>query len=124
MTKTREPSTYATEYAARLTAKFSDPANMRANHVHSITVEAGSKYDRLIVQGWMPTYGQTEANASGRSCHAFVERETGLLIKSGGWAGPAKGKKGLLWNFDLHTDAGMDCAVEKADPFGGYLYSR
>lgn len=67
----------------------------------------GRKYARIV---W--TYDN-----GGRSVHAFVDLSTGALLKAAGWTAPAAGARA-----DLSTEAGFQAAVNRADPFGGYLY--
>jgi len=55
-----------------------------------------------------------------RSVFAFVEKETGALIKAAGWSMPAKLKSGWATKYNLNTQ--FELAVEKADPYGGFLY--
>lgn len=93
-------SPIAVEFAAALDNKFAHRAN--------ITTTGGRKYDRIVTSH--PTHG-------GKSVHAFVERETGLLYKASDWSAPAKGAR-----YNLSTDEGFMEAVKSADPYGGYLY--
>lgn len=91
-------SEIAREYAAALDNKFAN---------HKITTTGGRKYDRIV----------TVANHGGKSVHAFVERETGLLYKAAGWPGPATGAR-----YDLSNPESFMKTVKDADPYGGYLY--
>jgi hypothetical protein len=80
---------------------------------------SGGKYLR-IVMGHSPEYSQ-------RSVHSFVEKATGKVIKSGGWAGPAKStakatKGQLLSKYTLSDPASFEKLLANLDPFGGYLY--
>jgi hypothetical protein len=55
-----------------------------------------------------------------RSVFAFVEKETGALIKAATWKAPAKIKTGWATKYNLNTQ--FELALEKADPYGGFLY--
>lgn len=78
---------------------------------YSFTYEAGPKFIRVVEA----PYGQ-------RSVHAFIDRSTGDLIKSGGWKAPAKDKTGLAVRGNLLDDADFDRLLRVCDPYGGYLY--
>lgn len=104
--------TYAEKFAAALNEKF--PAVKSYDNVYGVTV--GQKFDRIT----------TDNKDGGHlAVHAFVERSTGLLIKSAGWKAPAKRADGSLQSqFELATDEGFATAVEAADRHGSYLYVR
>lgn len=89
------------KYADALTDKFA-PNGTR------ITVTAGRKFDKLVVES---------DNSTQRSVHGFVERETGLLFKAATWAAPAKG-----FRYNLSTEEEFAAVVAKADKYGSYLY--
>lgn len=94
------------EYATALTEKHID---------HTYEVEYGRKFDKIIQR-----YKQYES----RSVHAFIERETGKLIKASGWNAPQRDKDGLAYRYDLSTPEGFDKALNDSDPYGSYLYKR
>lgn len=54
-------------------------------------------------------------NGTGRSVHAFVNLETGDLLKSAGWKTPAKGARGNLLT-------GLESVKSAFDWSGRYLY--
>jgi hypothetical protein len=101
--------TIAEKFAEALNQKFSED---------TFTVEAGQKFDRIVYKSrWN----------NGGSCHAFVEKATGNLIKSATWRAPQKSVKhpsGLAVRFELATEEGFEAAVKAADIFGGYLYDK
>lgn len=100
---------YAVEFATALEAKFNED---------SFTVESGRKFDKIV---------QSAKDGNGRSVHAFIEKNSGFLIKAATWKAPQKSVKhstGLAVRYDLSTDEGFSQAVSEADRFGGYLYER
>lgn len=110
----------AHKFAEALEAKFNDPEGAQRKRfpsfVYTLDVESGQKFDRIVI-----SYSVGDTNFGGqRSVHAFVERETGALIKAAGWKSPAKLKSGLATKYNLETE--FDLALEVADTFGGYLY--
>lgn len=91
---------FATAFAEALTEKFQDDA---------FTVEPGRKYDRIVRR---------------RSVYAFVNRETGELVKAATWSQPAKNKDGNTFEkYFLNTDEGFMTALFNADPYGAFLYN-
>jgi hypothetical protein len=70
--------------------------------------ETGRKYHKIIMN----------ANGS-RSCHAFVDKKTGSLLKSASWKAPAKGIR-----FDLRLIKDREWLLQHADWAGSYLYKR
>lgn len=94
--------TYAQAYAQALTAKF--PSSV-------YSVEPGKKYDRIV--------RQSRAFPLSAYAFAFVERETGVLLKAAGYKTPAKGARGYLG-----SPEGFSSALERADELGRDLYAR
>jgi hypothetical protein len=94
------------KFANALNEKFSD---------YTFDVDYGRKFDKVT---------QERVTGGGGSVHAFIERETGKLIKAAGWNAPQKGVNGLAYRYDLSTEEGFDLALEKSDQYGGYLYAR
>lgn len=90
----------------------------------TIEIEVGQKFDRIVQQHWNKRYDSNEVVAGQRMVHAFVERETGKLIKAASYKAPQKDKNGLAYRYDLSTPDGLHAAVEAADPHGSYLYKR
>ena len=70
--------------------------------------ETGRKYHKIIMS----------ANGS-RSCHAFVDKQTGQIYKSASWKSPAKGVR-----YDLRLIKDREWLLENADWAGSYLYAR
>lgn len=100
---------YATDFAEALGQKF---------HQDMFAVEQGRKFDKIVQAG---------KDGNGRSVHAFVEKNTGLLIKAATWKAPQKSVKhpsGFAVRYDLSTNEGFDEALYLADRFGGYLYEK
>lgn len=104
---------YAMDYAFLL-EKVLNEKYPSEHWKYDIDVEPGKKFDRIVLSrsGWR-----------GRSVHAFVERETGLLIKAATWKAPAKRANGIWQSkFDLSVPSEFKDALDKADPYGRYLY--
>lgn len=105
-------------FAAGLTAKFADsrwPYNPQ--FTAEVPTSKATKYIRIVSSDG-PMEDGTVRQGGQRFSHAFVDRETGEVYKSGGWKGPAKNKDGKpdprypnVWE-----------ALVKADRSGGYLY--
>jgi hypothetical protein len=78
----------------------------------------------------MPRKGQryfriVQVGPHQHSVHAFVEIETGKLIKTAGWKGPAKYSNGeLASKYNLLDDESFALVLEKCDTHTGYLYAR
>ena len=70
--------------------------------------ETGRKYHKIIMV----------ANGS-RSCHAFVDKKTGSLLKSASWKSPAKGER-----FNLLNDQHREWLLSNATWHSGYLYKK
>lgn len=100
---------YANEYATALTQKF-----MR----DTFTVNEGRKFDKII---------QKRKTESGSSVHAFINKETGDIIKPATWKSPQKSVKhptGFAVRYNLSTVEGFNHALESADIYGAYLYEQ
>jgi hypothetical protein len=74
--------------------------------------DVGAKYIRVVDTSYS------------RSVHAFVDRETGDLLKAGGWKAPAKRKGGPATVGSLLNDDDFATILARADRYGGYLYKR
>ena len=78
--------------------------SLRTEYVYhpgpSVTVTKGRKYIKII-QAY-----PNSSNAKGRSVYAFIDMETGSVLKPACWSRPAKHKRGNL--FDI--DNGLNCA--------------
>ena len=109
-------------FAMALADKFTRDSEARGYAlVYDIEVEPGRKFDRLVM-----SYTRTGDSRRGqRSCHAFVEKATGRLVKSAGWSQPAKLSTGELQSkFNLSVPEDYQRVLEVADFAGGYLYIR
>ncbi len=67
--------------------------------------DPGNKYIRV----WQVMSGQ-------RSCHAFVNPQTGDVLKAASWKAPAKGVR-----FNLLDNTSFEKMLSKLDWAGGYL---
>lgn len=68
----------------------------------------GRKFTRVV----MDVSGQ-------RSVHAFIDNQTGDVLKSAGWKAPAKGVR-----FSLTDDSSRATLLVVCEFTGGYLYAR
>ena len=99
----------STEYAQALTQKFMSDI---------FTVHEGRKFDKIV---------QKKTSESGASVHAFVNKETGDLIKPATWKAPQKSVKhpsGWAVRYNINTLDGFNEAINEADIYGGYLYEK
>lgn len=100
---------YASHFAEALEQKFSED---------TFRVDCGRKFDKIV---------QTYKGGNIGSVHAFVEKNTGMLIKAATWKAPQKSVKhptGLAVRYDISTADGFNHALMQADRFGGYLYEH
>jgi hypothetical protein len=109
-------------FAIALADKFTRDSEARGYALtYDIEVEPGRKFDRLVM-----SYTRTGDPRRGqRSCHAFIEKATGRLVKSATWKSPARLVTGELQSkFDLSVPEDYQRVLEVADFAGGYLYIR
>lgn len=106
-----DASKVAVAFAEELDKKFDE---------YAFSVQPGRRFDRIV---------QVHAHAGfggAGHVHAFVDRNTGDLIKAATWKAPQKnpttGK--LAIRFNLSQPEGMREALESADKHGHYLYAR
>lgn len=98
----------ATEIAK---AKVLAQLELYINHLQTLTDDKvtavwGTKYWKIVFEGPIQKH-----------VHSFVDRETGDVLKAASWAKPAKDARyNLLTSFDE--------LVQRADPYGSYLYKR
>lgn len=101
--------TYASRFAQDLQARFGDS--------YFFQVSRGRRFDKIVQSPIGNTFGW--------SVHAFVERETGALIKSAGWNQPQKNSDGsFAVRYNLADEHDYKRAADSADPYGSYLYVR
>ena len=82
-----------------------------SNVRYSFDITEGKKYYKIV---------QRDANFSGGSVHAFVDKKTGDLYKAASWAAPAKGVRFNLGNdLEVLREIGKSFGAMWA---GGYLY--
>jgi hypothetical protein len=72
-------------------------------------IESGKKYHKVIMVD----------GGSSRSAHAFVDKNTGSVLKSASWKSPAKGER-----YNLLIIKEREWLFENASWCGGYLYRR
>ena len=74
------------------------------NYYKPVTVEAGSKYLRIV-----------QTSGGSRSVACFVEKATGNILKAAGWKAPAKGARANIFKPE---------SFAKCDSHGSWLYIR
>ena len=106
-------------YAEAIEAKFNQESFTR--HRYKVTVEEGRKFDKVYYQSWIPSDAHTNEQPRAQRCVlAFVEIETGKLIKPAGWSKPAKW--GTDWASKFNLKDNLQEAVEASEFSGGFLY--
>lgn len=104
-----KPSTFAQQFVDGVNAKWDK------NEEGSLEIQPGRRYDRLV----------RRSRWGDGSAFAFVVRETGELLKSGGWNSPQRSAEGTLAvRYRLDNEVSLATAVQAADPYGSFLYLR
>jgi len=75
----------------------------------------GKKYAKII----QVSRQNDVVSLSNPSVHAFVDIDTGSLLKAASWKSPAKGVR-----YSLLNDESFAHCLERADWAGSYLYQR
>lgn len=103
--------------ATKLAEAFAVELDKKFSPVHqTVTVIPGRVYDKIVTES---------KHGHQRNVHAFVARKTGKVIKPAGWNQPQRNSDGTLAErYDISTPVGFHVTVDKADPFGSYLYQR
>jgi hypothetical protein len=81
---------------------------------YDFIIESGRKYHKII----MVIDNGPDCSPS-LSCHAFVDKKTGSVLKSASWKSPAKGVR-----YDLRIIEQREWLLENASWCGGYLYAK
>ena len=81
---------------------------------YSYIIESGRKYHKIIM-----VIDNGPDRSPSRSVHAFVDKNTGSVLKSASWKSPAKGVR-----FDLRIINQREWLFAHADWCGGYLYAK
>lgn len=81
---------------------------------YSYIIESGRKYHKIIM-----VIDNGPDRSPSRSVHAFVDKNTGSVLKSASWKAPAKGVR-----FDLRIINQREWLFAHADWAGGYLYAK
>lgn len=97
----------ARDFTAALDAKLRE---VEPRYRYTLTV--GRRYAKIIRE-------DTSVTSYGGSVYAFIDLDTGGLLKAEGWSKPAKGVR-----YDLTDPETFALAVRNADLFGGFLYLR
>lgn len=113
----------AHKFAQALQNKINDPEGAHGKRfpgfIYTLEVESGKKFDKIVIS-FTTDFDRERGREGQRSVHAFVERETGALIKAATWKAPAKIKTGWATKYNLETQ--FEEALAVADPYGSYLY--
>jgi hypothetical protein len=106
-----QPTQTSLDFAAAL-AKNDD--------YYEFSVEHGRRFDKVVQTAKSDTRGHQ------RSVHAFIDRETGDLIKAATWKAPQRNIKtgALAVRYNLATKEGFNEAIAAATSHGGYLYAK
>jgi hypothetical protein len=81
---------------------------------YSYVIESGRKYHKIVM-----VIDNGPGRHVARSCHAFVDKNTGEIYKSASFKSPAKGVR-----YDLRLIKDREWLLENADWSGNYLYVR
>jgi hypothetical protein len=81
---------------------------------YSYIIESGRKYHKIIM---MIDNGPDRSPS--RSVHAFVDKNTGSVLKSASWKAPAKGER-----YNLLIIKDREYLLKNADWSGSYLYAK
>jgi hypothetical protein len=93
-------------------SKIDELKNGECNY--SFVIESGRKYHKIIM-----VIDNGPGRHVARSVHAFVDKNTGSVLKSASWKAPAKGER-----CNLLIIKEREWALENADWAGGWLYRR
>ena len=114
------------DYSIRSHQKFVGDADTQEYHQKQIDklkqgncdyefiFESGRKYHKIVM-----VIDNGAGRSPSRSCHAFVDKKTGSVLKSASWKSPAKGERYNLLNIEQR-----EWLLQNADWSGGYLYAK
>ena len=81
---------------------------------HVYKIKEGPKFLKIV---------RINDGSTSGSAHAFVEKETGKLVKTASWNSPAKKKNGELQSkYNLLDDDSFELLLKQSDQYGGHLY--
>ena len=81
---------------------------------YEFIIESGRKYHKIVM-----VIDNGAGRSPSRSCHAFVDKKTGSVLKSASWKSPAKGERYNLLNIEQR-----EWVLSNADWAGSWLYLR
>jgi hypothetical protein len=81
---------------------------------YSYIIESGRKYHKIIM-----VIDNGPDRSPSRSVHAFVDKNTGSVLKSASWKAPAKGER-----YNLLIIKDREYLLKNADWSGSYLYAK
>jgi hypothetical protein len=109
------------DYSIRSHQKFVGDADTQEYHQKQIDklkqgncdyefiFESGRKYHKIVM-----VIDNGAGRSPSRSCHAFVDKKTGSVLKSASWKSPAKGERYNLLNIEQR-----EWLLQNADWSGG-----
>lgn len=103
------------EYVAAVQDTYNQLASAREypRPADMVGVDMGRRFARV----WHDNHTQ-------RMVHAFVDMETGDVLKAAGWKAPQKDRDGFAVRYRLADPADKARCFAEMDPFGGYLYKK
>jgi len=118
--------TVAQTFANDLTDKFNaigqaNKSQYGSYWLHEFYVEEGKRFDRIVHRSDI-VKDPTEFKPLQRFVFAFVERETGRLVKPAGWKSPAKWGNDLASKWSLNITEQYAEALAQSETSGGFLY--
>lgn len=115
MTTNTDTRALLDEYVVAVQEMFS---RVTAGRVHTMLPDmVGVDMGRRFARVW-------HDNGTQRFVHAFVDMETGDVIKAAGWKAPQKDKDGFAVRYRLADPEDKARCFESMDPYGSYLYKR
>lgn len=81
---------------------------------YNFIIESGRKYHKIVM-----VIDNGLGRSPSRSCHAFVDKKTGSVLKSASWKSPAKGER-----YNLLIIKDREWLLKNASWSGGYLYYK
>ena len=89
--------------------KHYDKTHDRGQYSQIALLRPGKKYDRIV------NVRADEPKKPNGGVHCFIEKETGIIYKAKGWAGPSKYGRASIFK---------PATYKKIDPHGSWLYKR
>ena len=103
---------YPDESAEYHQACIADLKNGKSNY--EFVIESGRKYHKIVM-----VIDNGPGRSPSRSCHAFINKKTGSVLKSASWKAPAAGER-----YNLLIIQEREWVLANADWSGSWLYKR